>query len=74
MEFREVTPENLKEVIALKVHPHQENLVADNLYSVAQVGLKDGGWCRAAYVDDAPSRSGDSWSIMPTRARGMANR
>lgn len=54
MEFREVTLENLKEIIALKVHPDQENLVADNLYSVAQVGLKDDGWCRAAYVDDLP--------------------
>lgn len=54
MDFREVTLDNLNSVIDLSVKPGQKTQVADNLYSIAQVGLHPSAWCRAAYVDDAP--------------------
>jgi diamine N-acetyltransferase len=54
IEFREITLENLDKVIGLEVSPDQTELVADNLYSIAQAGLDPRGWCRAAYLDDEP--------------------
>lgn len=36
VEFREITPENFKECIELKVAVGQEKFVAPNLYSIAQ--------------------------------------
>ena len=54
IEFREITLANLDEVISLEVEPEQTELVADNLYSIAQAGLDPSGRCLAAYVDDKP--------------------
>jgi diamine N-acetyltransferase len=54
IEFREITLKNLDEIIGLEVGPGQKELVADNLYSIAQAGLDPSGWCRAAYMDDKP--------------------
>jgi len=54
IEFREITLENLDAVIALQVAPDQTELVADNLYSIAQAGLDPTGWCSAACVDGKP--------------------
>lgn len=54
IEFREISLTNLDEVIDLQVRPDQANLVADNLYSIAQAGLDESGWCRAAYLDGRP--------------------
>jgi diamine N-acetyltransferase len=52
--FKEISLKNLDEVIGLEVGPDQTNLVADNLYSIAQAGLDPVGWCRAAYLDERP--------------------
>jgi diamine N-acetyltransferase len=54
IEFKEISLKNLDEVIGLQVGPDQTNLVADNLYSIAQAGLDPTGWCRAAYLDGEP--------------------
>jgi len=54
IEFREITLENLDKVVGLEVGPDQTELVADNLYSIAQAGLDPSGWCRAAYLDGKP--------------------
>jgi len=54
IEFREISLINLDEIIDLQVRPDQVNLVADNLYSIAQASLDSSGWCRAAYLDDKP--------------------
>lgn len=54
IEFCEITLANLDEVISIEVGPEQKELVADNLYSIAQAGLDPSGWCRAAYVDGKP--------------------
>ncbi|MBS0659580.1 MAG: GNAT family N-acetyltransferase [Verrucomicrobia bacterium] len=54
LEFRAVTLANLDAVSELRVRPEQADLVADNLYSIAQAGLDPVGWCRAAYLGDQP--------------------
>lgn len=54
VELREISLENLDEVIDLQVAMEQAHLVADNLYSIAQSGLDPFGICRAAYADDEP--------------------
>ena len=54
MDFREVTIDNLKELITLEVSEAQRGLVADNLYTVAQVGLVPDSYCRGVYVDGEP--------------------
>ncbi len=54
LEFREVTLENLKELTALKVGEAQKGLVADNLWTVAQVGLVTDSYCRGVYQDGTP--------------------
>jgi diamine N-acetyltransferase len=54
IDFQEISLKNLDEVIGLEVGPDQTNLVADNLYSIAQAGLDPLGWCRAAYLDERP--------------------
>ncbi len=54
IELREVSLENLDEVINLEVAVDQKDLVADNLYSIAQAALNPAGWRRAAYLDDQP--------------------
>lgn len=54
MEFREITLENLKELIALEVTEDQRGLVADNLYTIAQVSLVPDSYCRGVYLDGKP--------------------
>jgi hypothetical protein len=61
IEFREITLENLYEVVGLQVTPDQTELVADNLYSIAQAGLDPDGAapkaCRAGQWPHEISRS-----------------
>ncbi|MCA9053275.1 MAG: GNAT family N-acetyltransferase [Planctomycetaceae bacterium] len=54
LEFRELSLTNLDEIIDLRVRPVQSDLVADNLYSIAQAGLDPSGKCRAVYMDNRP--------------------
>ena len=53
--LREVTRENLKAVLHLKVDPSQEHLVADNATSIAQAHFyPEIAWFRAIYADETP--------------------
>ena len=53
--LREVTRENLKAVLQLKVAPSQEHLVADNATSIAQAHFyPEIAWFRAIYADETP--------------------
>ncbi|MEM1294082.1 MAG: GNAT family N-acetyltransferase [Verrucomicrobiota bacterium] len=54
IEFREVTLKNLSELVALEVSEAQKGLVADNLYTVAQVSLVPESYCRGVYLDQMP--------------------
>jgi len=54
IEFREISLKNLDEIIELEVQQAQKNLVADNLYSIAQASLDQTGWCRGVYVGEKP--------------------
>ena len=54
IEFHAVGLKNLDEVINLNVRPDQADLVADNLYSIAQAGMDPTGDCRAAYLGGRP--------------------
>jgi diamine N-acetyltransferase len=50
--LREVTAENLGDVIDLKVSPSQQNFVAPNEISVAQAAFEPKAWSRAIYADE----------------------
>jgi len=53
--LREVTKENLREIVRLKVHPEQERFVAPNAVSIAQAYFdRDVAWFRAIYAGEAP--------------------
>lgn len=53
--FREVTRDNLREVLHLKVAPEQERFVASNAVSIAQAYFyRDQAWFRALYAGDTP--------------------
>lgn len=53
--LREVTKENLRTILKLKVHPEQEQFVAPNAVSVAQAYFdREVAWFRAIYADDTP--------------------
>lgn len=54
LEFREISLRNLDEIIELRVRPDQVDLVADNLYSIAQAALDPDGECRGVYVAGRP--------------------
>ena len=54
IEFREINIGNLDEIEALRVKPTQIDLVAENIYSIAQSGLDFQGWCRAVYLGETP--------------------
>ena len=54
IEFHDISLDNLDEVIDLEVGVDQTDLVADNLYSIAQAALDPAGWSWAAYLDDQP--------------------
>ena len=53
VELREVTRENLRDVLRLAVRQDQENLVAPNAVSIAQAHFEEGAWFRAIYAGDA---------------------
>lgn len=52
--LREVTDDNLEAVIALNVAPHQEEMVAPNLKSLAEAAVAEEVMFRAVYADEEP--------------------
>jgi len=53
--LREVTRDNLREILHLKVAPEQERFVASNAISIAQAYFyRDQAWFRGIYDGDAP--------------------
>jgi diamine N-acetyltransferase len=53
--LREVTKENLRDILNLKVAPTQERFVASNAISIAQAYFDlDVAWFRAIYADGTP--------------------
>ena len=53
--LREVTKDNLREVLRLKVAPEQERFVAPNSVSIAQAYFdRDTAWFRAIYDRETP--------------------
>ena len=52
--LREVTAENLRSILRLKVAPAQEGFVASNAVSIAQAHFEPKAWFRAVYADDVP--------------------
>jgi diamine N-acetyltransferase len=52
--LREITKENLEDVLALKVAEHQRSFVADNARSLAQAHFYSEAWYRAIYADETP--------------------
>ena len=53
--LREVTRENLREVLLLEVAPEQKGFVAANAISIAQAHFyPEVAWFRAIYADDTP--------------------
>jgi len=52
--LREVTQENLKSVLALKVTKDQEKFVASNAVSIAEAYFAENAWFRAIYADETP--------------------
>lgn len=52
--LREVTKDNLGEILRLKVKPEQEKFVASNAISIAQAHFEEKAWFRAIYADETP--------------------
>lgn len=53
--LREITKENLREILRLKVAPEQERFIASNAVSIAEAYFdRDVAWFRAIYADDVP--------------------
>ena len=53
--LREVTRENLREVLRLEVHPEQKQFVASNAVSIAQAYFeRESAWFRAIYAGETP--------------------
>ncbi|MBW4444765.1 MAG: GNAT family N-acetyltransferase [Plectolyngbya sp. WJT66-NPBG17] len=53
--LREITKENLRAVLRLKVAPHQEQFVASNAVSIAEAHFSpEVAWFRAIYAGDVP--------------------
>ena len=52
--LREITRDNVDEVMDLAVAPEQDELVAPNSVSIAQSHYEDRSWMRGIYVDDTP--------------------
>lgn len=51
--LREVTRENLRDVLRLAVREDQEQLVASNAVSISQAHFEERAWFRAIYAGDA---------------------
>ena len=55
IQLREITQENFKEILRLKVSPTQERFVASNAISIAEAHFyPENAWYRAIYDDEAP--------------------
>lgn len=52
--LREITKDNLGDVLKLKVKPEQEKFVANNAVSLAQAHFEEKAWFRAVYADETP--------------------
>lgn len=52
--LREVTKDNLGDILRLKVKPEQEKFVAGNAVSLAQAHFEEKAWFRAVYADETP--------------------
>lgn len=52
--LREVTGENLKSVLNLRVTKDQEKFVASNAVSIAEAYFAENAWFRAIYADETP--------------------
>ncbi len=52
--FRDITPDNFRAVIGLKVAPDQEHFVAANVYSLAQARVYPGMTPAALYAGETP--------------------
>lgn len=52
--LREVTKDNLSDVLRLKVKPEQEKFVASNAVSIAQAHFEEKAWFRSIYADETP--------------------
>lgn len=52
--LREVTEGTLRDILRLKVAPHQEGFVANNAVSIAQAHFSKHAWFRAIYADETP--------------------
>lgn len=52
--LREVTAENLRAILTLKVAEKQQGYVAPNAVSIAEAHYTPGAWFRAIYADDTP--------------------
>ncbi len=54
VEFREITKDNLIDIMILKVHDHQKDQVASNAASIAEGNYSENAWFRGIYKDDKP--------------------
>lgn len=53
--LREITRDNLRDILRLQVAPHQERFVASNAFSLAEAHFEpDLPWFRAIYAGDLP--------------------
>ncbi|MBW4421922.1 MAG: GNAT family N-acetyltransferase [Myxacorys californica WJT36-NPBG1] len=53
--LREITKENWRDILRLKVAPHQEQFVASNAVSIAEAHFNpEVAWFRAIYAGDVP--------------------
>jgi diamine N-acetyltransferase len=52
--LRAITQSNYREIVKLRVAPEQENLVAPNLYTLAQTQFKLGKTALGIYLEDVP--------------------
>jgi diamine N-acetyltransferase len=52
--LKRITRANVDAILALKVKPEQENLVASNAISIAQAHFNKSAWHRAIYLDNIP--------------------
>ncbi|MBW4665881.1 MAG: GNAT family N-acetyltransferase [Cyanomargarita calcarea GSE-NOS-MK-12-04C] len=53
--LREITKENLSDILKLKVGNHQQQFVASNAVSIAQAHFsQEVAWFRAIYADEVP--------------------
>ena len=52
--LREITRENLHDILNLSVSKNQEGLVASNAKSIAEAYFADDAWFRAIYAGEAP--------------------